>query len=234
MIAAMLMALAFRATPDTGKHVFFTGDAGLVNTGGNTDVTSVSVGNKLIVLTGGWHFTQTFGVTYARTGDSVTSEFWHASLRSDRDLSKRVALFFLTEYDRNIFAGVRARITPSLGIAALAIATKRDSLKIEVGGAYTVQDAAPPDTNRDYPAARGAVAFRHYLSAKAIFDQVVEVVPSLTSGDNVRINTETDITAPISRGIALKASYLIHYDGLPEPGHKSTDHILSTGVQLTF
>ncbi|HEY3935447.1 MAG TPA: DUF481 domain-containing protein [Gemmatimonadales bacterium] len=234
MISALLATLGLHAAPDTGKHVFFTGDAGLVNTSGNTEVTSASVGNKLILVAGRWHFTQVFGVTYARTDDSVTAELWHASLRIDHDLSHRVALFVLTEYDRNVFAGVRSRITPSIGIAALAIAGPRDSLRIEAGGAYTFQQAVSPDTNRDYPAARGAVVFRHYLSVRAIFDQLVEVIPSLTSGDNVRINSETAITAPISRGIALKASYLIHYDGLPEPGHKATDRILSTGVQVTF
>jgi hypothetical protein len=32
----------------------------------------------------------------------------------------------------------------------------------------------------------------------------------------------------------MKASYVIHYAGLPEPGFRKVDRILTTGVQITL
>jgi hypothetical protein len=42
------------------------------------------------------------------------------------------------------------------------------------------------------------------------------------------------LTAPLSRPIALRVSYLIRFDNLPEPGFETTDRILTTGVQIAF
>lgn len=234
MLAALL-AITFASTPaDTGKHVFFTGDLGLVNISGNTDQTTGSAGNKLILISGGWKFTQTFAVTYARTNDSVTTEQWQAGVRGDRDLSKRLTLFVLTDFQRNTFAGLRSRLSPSFGLSAMAIAAPRDTLRLEAGGGYTFQRAVPPDSGRNFPAGRFAAIYHHQLSAKASFEEAVEFLPNFDVSADYRINSETAITAPITAGIAMKASYVVHYEGLPEPGFKKTDRILTTGIQVTF
>jgi putative salt-induced outer membrane protein len=234
MLLPLLTIAALVTAPDTGKHVFFTGDAGLVNTSGNTELTSISVGNKFILIGGGWKFTQTFAVTYARTQDSVTTELWQGSLRGDRSLAPRVSLFILADLQRNVFAGIRSRIAPSFGISAMAVASKRDTLRFEAGGGYTFQRAVLPDTNRDYPAGRVAAVYHHQLTAKAAIDESFEFLPNFNASRDYRINSETSVTAPITSGIAMKASYVIHYEGLPEQGFKKTDRILNTGIQVTF
>ena len=48
------------------------------------------------------------------------------------------------------------------------------------------------------------------------------------------MNSETAITAPISRQIALKAAYVVRFDNQPEPGFLDTDRIFTTGVQIVF
>jgi putative salt-induced outer membrane protein YdiY len=232
MMLALLAALA--TAPDTTKHVFFTGDLGLVNASGNTELTTFSGGDKFVLLGGAWKFTQTFGVTYAKTRDSVTTELWQGSLRGDRDLSKRISLFVLTDFQRNTFAGLRSRVSPSFGVSAIVIQAKRDTLHVEAGGGYTSQSAVAPDTNRSYPSGRFAAIYHHQLSAKASFDETFEYLPNFQFGRDYRLNNEAAITAPITTGIAMKASYVIHYEGVPEPGFKTTDRILTTGIQVTF
>ena len=234
MLLPILVIAALATAPDTGKHVFFSGDAGLVNTSGNTDLTSVSVGNKLVLINGAWKFTQTFGVTYAKAQGSVTTELWQGSVRGDRSLAPRVALFVLTDLQRNVFAGIRSRIAPSFGLSAMAVASKRDTLRFEAGGGYTFQRGVLPDTNRDYPSGRLAAVYHHQLTAKAAIDEAFEFLPNFSSSADYRINSETSVTAPITSGIAMKASYVVHYEGLPEAGFKKTDRILSTGIQVTF
>lgn len=234
MLNTLLLTVAAVAAPDTGKRVFFTGDAGLVNASGNTEFTSISAGNKLTLLGGGWKFTQTLGVTYAKAHDSVTTEAWQGSLRGDRALSPRIGLFVLTELGRNIFAGVSSRLAPSFGVSAIAADGPRDTLRLELGGGYTWQNGIAPDTNRAYAAGRAALIYHHRLGAKAAFDEAFEYIPNFSVGADYRITSETAITAPITTGIAMKAAYVIHYEGRPAPGFKTSDRIITTGVQVTF
>jgi putative salt-induced outer membrane protein YdiY len=234
VLTALITTLALAATPDTGKHVFFTGDAGVVATSGNTSVTSIDVGNKLVIASAGWKFTEAAGLTYAKTHDSVTAELWHGVLRGDRTVARHIALYVLTEFERNTFAGIRSRMSPSFGVSALAIATPRDTLRTELGGGYTVETAVPPGLDRRYAAGRIAAVFHHQLGQKSAFDEAVEYLPNFQTSADYRITSATSVTAPLATGIAMKAAYLIRYEGLPQPGFVKTDRTLTMGIQVTL
>ena len=88
MLGVALAALAAVTAADTGKHVFFTGDAAVVNTAGNTDLTSISFGDKLKIIGGAWTFGQSFNVTYSQSHDSVTAELWHGAVRGERSFAQ--------------------------------------------------------------------------------------------------------------------------------------------------
>jgi putative salt-induced outer membrane protein YdiY len=62
----------------------------------------------------------------------------------------------------------------------------------------------------------------------------VEILPDLKVAKNLRFNTETALVASLSANIALKVSYVVHFDNLPEPGFKKSDRLLTSGVQVTF
>ena len=236
-----VIAAVIAAATDTGKTVAFAGDAGIVSTSGNTRVTTISVGDKLIAHWDGWTMSQVFSVTYGHNDTAVTASLWHGALRADRSfanpdhsLASRSAVYLLAQYDRNTFAGFRSRISPSAGLALVAIGDSLNVLRIEAGAGYTWQRSITSDTNRAYLSGRAAASYHRKLGTKSAFDQHVEVIPDFVVSRDVRINSETSVTAPITAGIAMKADYLIHFDGLPEPGFKKTDRILTTGVQVTF
>ena len=60
------------------------------------------------------------------------------------------------------------------------------------------------------------------------------MLPDLKTSENLRVNTETGLVAPISSHIGLKISYVIRFDSLPEPGFRKTDRLLTSGVQITY
>jgi putative salt-induced outer membrane protein YdiY len=233
-MTSLLPILAILATADTGSTVKFTGDAGFVNTTGNTEVTTINLGNKLEFATNGWGVTQTFGLIYGRLDGETNTSLWRAGLRGDRAITARVGLFVRSEFDRNTFAGIRSRFNQSAGLSAQLIDTERTKLRGELGGGYVWQRGVPPALDQDFAAGRAALAFDRFLGEKSRFSQTVEVLPNFKNGDDLRINTQTSLVAPITSGIAMKASYEIRYDGLPEPGFKETDRIFTTGVQVTF
>ena len=66
-------------------------------------------------------------------------------------------------------------------------------------------------------AARAAGSYKHLFNETAYFLQLAEFLPNLDDGDDLRINTESSLVAPLSNVIALKLSYAIKFDNLPEP-----------------
>lgn len=229
----MIMA-ATMVSVDTGKTVSFTGDVGLVNASGNSNITTLNVADKLGIRLGKWSVGQAFSYTYATAHDTVSASLWHAALRGDRAFASRLAVYALTEYDRNRFAGIASRVSPSVGLSAVAFADSANSLKIEAGGGYTWQQSFKPDTARGYASGRLALSYHRRIGAHAGVEQDLEFLPDFQDEADFRINSQTAVIAPITTGIGLKASYVVHYDGVPEPGFKHTDRILTTGVQVTF
>ena len=228
----LLLAATLAAAPvDT---VTFTGDAGLVSTAGNTDLTTINVGTKVGLTAGAWGVGQSFGLIYGTKDGETSTSLWRATLRGDRGLSSRVGLYLLSEFDRNTFAGLKSRFAQSAGLAAKLVATERTTLTGEAGAGYVWQRGTDAAADEEFAVGRAALSLAQKLGEKATLTQSVELLPNFQESEDLRVNAETAITAPIAAGISMKAAYLIRHDGLPQPGFVKTDRILTTGVQVTF
>src|SRR6185503_15322773 len=65
--AVLFSPSSLLAQADAPKPVTFSGDIGFVNTAGNTSVTTLSVGDKLVARTGSLVLTQLFALVYGRS-----------------------------------------------------------------------------------------------------------------------------------------------------------------------
>jgi putative salt-induced outer membrane protein len=215
------------------RPVEFTGDVGFVNTAGNTDVTTINVGEKLTRNLTRFTLKQFFSVVYGNTDGQTTTNLWQTGLRGDYNITQRFLLFGTAGYDRNTFAGISRRFGEGVGVGFKAVDQPDDKLEFEVGLELT-QQRSTLDVDNDFTAARTAGAYRHNFTETAYFLQNVEVLPDLKQSDDLRINTETGIVAPLSNRFAIKLSYVIHFDNLPEPGFKKTDRLLTSGLQISL
>jgi len=208
-------------------------DFSLVNTAGNTSTTTLSAGEEAGYLTGKWKFGQSFAAVYGRTDGQRSAENYKATLRGDYALSKRVGAYVMGGWDRNEFAGISRRFEEGTGLTFQLVAAERTSLSLETGVSLNQQRTTVPD-DQNFASGRGAVRFKQMLGEKAYFQQLGEVLPNFKTTDDVRINTESALVAPISSHIAFKAGYVIHWDNDPEPGFKKTDRYLTSGLQVVF
>ena len=232
VLAALMCGTAAQAQ-EAAKPVQLELDFGFVNTAGNTDVTTLNLGQKLSWKTGAWVFAQAAKAIYGETDGSASAEAYDASLRGDRLLSARLSLFVLGTYQREPFAGLATRWSEGGGLAFRAVRTTRDSLTLE-GSLAANQENSMAGVENQFTSARAAFAFKHLFGSAAFFSQRLEWITDIENSDDQRVNSETAITAPISKQIALKAAYVIRYDKEPEPGFETTDRIFTTGVQIVF
>ncbi|MEX2182344.1 MAG: DUF481 domain-containing protein [Gemmatimonadaceae bacterium] len=233
-VAIVVLAAAPAAAQDAPAVVTtFTADFGYVATSGNTEVTTMSVGEKLTQERGRWALSQTFALVYGEQDGAVNTNNLRAGVRGDYQLDQLFALFVGGGFDRNRFAGIERRFEQQLGVQLRALAAQRDTVRLEAGATATQQGAVGGGRST-FPSARGAAIWRHAFTDAAYFQQNVETIANLDETDDWRVNTESALIAPVSQRIGLKVSFVIRYDNVPEAGFSTTDRLFTTGLQLTF
>lgn len=113
IVATVAVALITATLPaqqsDTTGSLKFTGTIGLVNAAGNSDVTTLNVGDRVDYKMREWGLTQLFNVVYGRNEGVTNTSIWNASLRGDRNVSERLAVYALAGWERNTFSGIDRR-----------------------------------------------------------------------------------------------------------------------------
>lgn len=230
----LLPALAAKAQDASAPTVTkATLDFGYVQTSGNTQVATLNLGEKLTQERGRLTLQQGFAFVYGKQRDSVITSYIGGNVRGDFKIDKILAAFAGVGFDRNRFAGIERRLEQQAGLQARVFADAIDTLRIEGGGSLT-QQTGTDGIKSNFPAARGAAAWRHGFTPAAYFQQNVEWIPNLKTTEDWRLNSESAVVAPISSNIGLKLSYVIRFDNLPQVGFSELDRIFTTGVQVTF
>ncbi len=211
----------------------FTGDLGFVSASGNTNVTTLTVGDKFVHTNGKWMFTQIATYVTSETNKKQSANQLLAAEREDYALDPRLSLFFGLSYERNTFAGFNSRNDEILGVSWKAIVAPQDSLRVDAGGVLT-QENDVDSTSQHYPSGRFAMSYKHQFSKAAYFHQFVEYLANLQTSGAYRFNTESALVAPISAHVGIKVAYAIRFDSRPQPTFGTTDRLLTTGVQISY
>ena len=239
-LAGLLLPAGVRAQADAPKPVTFTGDIGFVNTAGNTSVTTLSVGDKLVARTGSLVLTQLFALVYGRSAGEENANSIGFRGRAELPISGRLSAYGFAGYERNKFAGIARRFDEGVGLALAVVKTPSDELTLE-GGAGLVQESrylsgTEGATLKDsFASGRAALSFLHRFTKTAYFQQGVEYLVNLEDTDASRVNSESALVAPISTHLSVKAAYLVKYNSRPlQASLKKTDRFLTTGLQISY
>lgn len=221
-----------------------TADVGLVAVSGNTSTSSFTANERYIRRIKPWEFKQDAGGVYGKTAGVESSNLLRLGLRADYDLSGVFALYGLTAYDRDRFAGIRSRFAEGAGGVWKIIATDINQFNVEAGYQYTQQkNLVGPD--HDFSALRLASTVKHSFTKAAYVFEGVEYIPDIQDSQDYRVNSETDLVAPLSSHTAMKLSYVVRFNnqppfaaappGGPPPARlEKTDQILSAGIQIAY
>jgi len=232
-LAGVAALAATGSAQDAAPKTSFTGDLGYVSASGNTTLTTLSLGERIVHTNGRWKLTQVGAYVYGKTGDSVSANQLRFSGRADFAIGPRFGAFLGVATERNKFAGFTSRTDELAGLAWKAIVAPGDSMSLDAGGVLT-QQSDVDGTDHDDPSARFALNYKHAFSKTAYFQQLAEYLPNLKTSGAYRVSTESALVAPISVRIAIKLSYLVRYDSRPPVRFGTTDRMLTTGVQVSF
>jgi len=231
--AASLVLVASLGAQPTPAKTSFTGDVGVISASGNTQLRTLSVGDKIVHSNGRWVLSQLGAYIYGETNSASTANQLRFSGRSDYLFHPRVSAFANAAFERNTFAGFTRRTDESGGLSWKAIVAPWDSLSVDGGGVLTQQQNVD-GTNRSFPAGRVAGQYKHAFSKASYFLQLAEYIPDLESTGEYRLNTESSIVAPVSSHAGIKVGYVVRYNSAPPVGFGTTDRVLTSGIQVTW
>jgi putative salt-induced outer membrane protein len=233
-LPSLLLLVAVPASAQVPKDSFrLAFDLGFVNASGNTDVTTLNAGEHLSYVSGPWAFAHAVIVIEGRSHGSETAAQYSTDLRVDRAVSPRFGVYALAGYYRNPFAGIARRFDEGFGLTAKILTRPHDALSGEVGTSV-IQERNTSLLENSFSAGRSALLYKHNFTDAATLQEAAELLVDFRTTDDRRVNSETSLTAPLSKRISLKAAYLIRFQNVPEPGFKKTDRVLTTGVQIVF
>ncbi len=210
-----------------------TADFGFVNATGNSDVTTVNVGEEVEVGLGPWGVNQAFALVYGRTDGEVSASSWRARVRGDRTLGGGIGVYLLAAFDRNTFAGVSRRFEENLGLVFRVLDSDSDRLEFEAGAGLT-QQKSTTGTSDSLASARLGSTYRRGLGESSHLQLSSELLPNLEDSGDLRVNSTAEVVAPLSQVLSTKLSYSIRFDRQPEPGFGRTDRIFTAGLQVTL
>ncbi len=231
----VLTLVADTTKPPKPMHIKFTGDIGYVSTAGNTSVQSLNFGDKVTAELGEVTLAQTFNGVYGRSKGKAVTSIWRGTFRADLKVLNAVSVYNLVNYERNVFAGLASRVGTVAGLSIALVRTDRNRLSVEGGASLTRQrGTVPGPRDLDFLGGRAASTYTHRFSPKAQLTQSIEILPNFREPEDLRVNTESALTAPITSHIGVKLSYVIRYDGLPQTGFMTTDRLFTSGLQVSL
>lgn len=226
----LLLPAALHAQRSWGGAI----DLGYVDQSGNTQTRTFSLGENLKWKTSP-RFTilQQLRAIYGEASDSVVAKSYEADVNGDYRMFGNIGFTFGVGYDKNKFSGIQRRTEESIGLSWRGQTARGDSLRVVAGALWTQQENTLNEKS-DFIAARAGFMLRSPVGKYAYFMQSLETIPNLDETDDWRLNSESAIVASFSKRLALKLTYLVRYDHLPEPTFKDTDRLFTAGIQVTY
>lgn len=236
-IVAVLATAPAAAQPPTGpvpgKRLRDQAELSFVDTGGNSDVTTLSLKNEL-----GYAFTDRVTASWkalallGESGGTTNAERYATELRLDYRIARRFYVFTGGGWLKDRFSGFDARYTAVTGGGFRFLTGPRHFLDGELGAAYA-DERYTTGARQDFLSGRAFARYVFALTDKSRFSQTVEYLHDFEDADNYGVNTETALTAALNSYMSLKVSYTVRYDNLPVPATiERTDTALS--VTLVF
>ena len=217
----------------TPVHAQWSGEAalGYLATSGNTRTESLNGKAKVDYTTESWKNSfQALGV-YSADGGESTAERYGASDKLDRNLSELNYVFAAIDWEKDLFGGIRERVSETVGYGRHVLNGPIHVLDLEIGaGARQTEENLTGDRNDDL-IVRGLGKYGYKLSETSQFVQVLKVESgeSNTYGESV-----SELKLSIVGNLFAALSYTIKYNTDVPTGTEKTDTYSAVNLSYAF
>ena len=236
-VLAVLIVILFIAAPAQAQEKKWVDEAELsfVDTGGNTDITSLLAKNLLKYtfsekLQGAWKL----GALYAKSDGVKRAESYFTELRADYLYTESLYFLGIAGWLKDEFAGIDSRYYLGPGVGCKYFTGPKHFLIAEAGLNYA-QEEYTNSIDENFIQGRLFAQYDYAFTKKDKFFQSLEFLYDFEDSDNYNINSETALISALSDYLSLKASYVIRHDNEPAPKTlDETDTVLAITLVVNF
>lgn len=216
----ILLSTGFALAED-GKTWKDEAELSYVQTGGNTELTSLSAKNLLTYQATenfklDWTVQALFAEAEIDGNTEKTAERYATELRLEYAFTERTYATAYGGWLRDEFAGIDDRYYAGPAVGYKFLIGPEHFLKTEAGVEY-VKENYIDDTDDDYTRGRAFGEYIFALTEKTRFSQSLEYLHAFDNSDDYNVNSETAVITSLSDKLSLKTSYVVNYDNEPVP-----------------
>ena len=232
--AVFLLAAAAAAQEPAAKKWKDSAELSFLSASGNSNAQTASAKNSASYAFDALTKAEVAaGALGARNEGKAHAEQYHAQEKVSRKLDDRDYLFQRYRWDRNRFAGVAHRHSVSMGAGREFFKTPADLLIGELSPGYLYEERIK-EKRKKFVSLRAYSRYIRDITATAKFSQEASCTQSLMDKRDVRLNTETTLTATITSALSVKNSFVWHHDSRPPSGKRKDDTLLSVALIASF
>lgn len=216
------------------------GELGASRSTGNSSNTGVTVGLKLTRDGIDWRHKLRAHVDYQRSNGRTSREQYLVAYEPNYQLSDRVFLYGLAQYESNRFQGFSARYATSGGIGYQIIKDTDLQLSAKIGPAYRITDFVSGESESRIAGLLGLdfdwdITDRLKLTHDT--NAVTETGGSATvlvDSSTTSVHLVTGLNAKVSSKMTARFSYAVEYDSNPPLGAVQTDTLSRATLVYDF
>jgi len=231
-ILSLLLATA--ASADETRTVKNESEAGMVITGGNSDISTVSFKQNSTITNGPNSYN--FNARYLNSSNAGVEQAlqWGLGLKYDHAFTENYGFFIGQLVEGNIYQKIFQRYSTDAGVKYVFHKAEKDFVWFAEGG-YRF-------TRENYIASYKNLNFlRIYTELEKYFAETVsgklwiEYLPNLSFWKAYQLNANLSLNTAISSIFSLKNGYEVRYNNEPPAGTKSnSDRVFTTSLVAKF
>lgn len=200
---------------------------------GNTDRSGLSFSAEALRRGDNDRFSMRFLYNIAQEDDKMNTRNVFGALQYDYFFTKRFYGYLGVELLNDTFKDLNLRAVVGPGVGYQVWDDPKKALSLEAGIAYFSEDLKEQEDKR-WMTARLAANFRYKLTEWLMFTNRLVLYPSLESMSDFTLRNEAALLTTIGAGWSLKLADVLDYVNNPPAGIKSTDSLLTVGLQYAF
>ena len=212
-----------------------TAELSYVQTGGNTEVLTLSGNNSLkYIMSESWKGTWNVGLLYGKTDGVKNAERYSTDLRTDYEATDVLYCYILGGWLKDEFAGIDERFHLGPGAGYKILTGDRHNLSAEAGLSFAREAYTDGDDN-SFLEGRFLGEYEFIFNPKTKFTQNVEYLHNFDEADKFRVNAISGLTTQLTDIFSLKVAYEMSYQNEPTPETlEQTDTRFSTALVVNL
>ena len=209
-------------------------NAGMIRTGGNTDVNSLRLDAEGAVRQSANRYSAAAAVNRAKDAGDETADNWNLALNYDRFLTERLFLNANAIFANDQFRDLDLRTALGVGIGYQVLNTQRVRLTANAGLGWVNEDF-DAGVDDSYTAARESAALDIFIVPDRVqlFHQH-DGYFGIKGDDNLFVKMKNGVRLGLVARLVMTIQIDLDYDHSPVPGRKNTDRtfVLTFGYRF--